>query len=89
MDILANFLGHDIRTHREYYRLPEESIQVAKMSKLLFALERGEMGLQKGLTLEEVSVGPDEGQFIKLSILECNYLAIEKFNFLYTFTCIW
>ena len=88
LDILANFLGHDIRTHREYYRLPEESIQVAKMSKLLFALERGEMGLQKGLTLEEVSVGPDEGQFIKLSILECNYLAIEKFNFLYTFTCI-
>ncbi|XP_078314008.1 uncharacterized protein LOC111109333 [Crassostrea virginica] len=60
LDILANFLGHDIRTHREYYRLPEESIQVAKMSKLLFALERGEMGLQKGLTLEEVSVGPDE-----------------------------
>lgn len=61
LDILANFLGHDIRTHREYYRLPEESLQVAKMSKLLFTLERGEMGLQKGLTLEEVSVDPDEG----------------------------
>lgn len=39
LDILANFLGHDIRTHREYYRLPEESLQVAKMSKLLFTLE--------------------------------------------------
>ena len=22
-DVLANFLGHDIRTHREYYRLPD------------------------------------------------------------------
>lgn len=61
LDILANFLGHDIRTHREYYRLPEESLQVSKMSKLLFTLERGEMGLQKGLTLEEVSVDPDKG----------------------------
>ena len=27
MDILAGFLGHDIRIHREFYRLPEETLQ--------------------------------------------------------------
>lgn len=31
-DQLADFLGHDIRVHREYYRLPEGTLQLAKMS---------------------------------------------------------
>lgn len=44
MDILANFLGHDIRVHRQYYRLPEGTLQLAKVSKVLMALEQG--GLQ-------------------------------------------
>lgn len=36
LDILTNFLGHDIRTHREYYRLPEESLQVSKMYTIVY-----------------------------------------------------
>lgn len=36
MDILTNFLGHDIRTYIEYYRLPEESLQVAKMYTIVY-----------------------------------------------------
>ncbi|ELT96442.1 hypothetical protein CAPTEDRAFT_192684 [Capitella teleta] len=40
LDIIAKFLGHDICTNREYYRLPEDSLQMAKVSKLLFAAER-------------------------------------------------
>uniref|UniRef100_A0A9J8A5I7 SET domain-containing protein n=1 Tax=Cyprinus carpio carpio TaxID=630221 RepID=A0A9J8A5I7_CYPCA len=34
MDQLATFLGHDIRVHREFYRLPESTLQLAKVSKL-------------------------------------------------------
>ena len=30
MDQLATFLGHDIRVHREFYRLPESTLQLAK-----------------------------------------------------------
>ncbi|XP_062608302.1 uncharacterized protein LOC134270140 [Saccostrea cucullata] len=60
VDILATFLGHDIKTHREYYRLPEEAIQVAKVSKLLLTLERGELALQKGLSLDEIEVDLEE-----------------------------
>ena len=41
LDMLANFLGHDIRVHREFYRLPEATMQVAKISKLLMCMERG------------------------------------------------
>ncbi|XP_034562753.1 piggyBac transposable element-derived protein 4-like [Notolabrus celidotus] len=32
MDVLANFLGHDIRVHRQYYRLPEGTLELAKIA---------------------------------------------------------
>ncbi|KAH3710886.1 hypothetical protein DPMN_070382 [Dreissena polymorpha] len=42
-DILATFMGHDIRTHREYYRLPEGTLEVAKVSKILHQLNMGKI----------------------------------------------
>ena len=36
---LAKHLGHDIRTHREYYRLHDSTIELAKVSKLLLATD--------------------------------------------------
>ena len=48
MDQLANFLGHDIRIHREFYRLPEKTLQLAKVSKVLMAYG--------GISIEEVIV---------------------------------
>jgi len=43
LEQLADFLGHNINVHREYYRLPEATIQVTKISKLLLALEKGKL----------------------------------------------
>lgn len=43
MDQLANFLGHDIRIHREFYRLPDKTRQLAKISKVSLALESGRL----------------------------------------------
>ncbi|XP_073343322.1 uncharacterized protein [Pagrus major] len=60
MDQLANFLGHDIRVHREFYRLPEKTLQLAKVSKLLMALEQGRVAEFHGKTLDEVEIDPDE-----------------------------
>lgn len=37
-DILATFQGHDIRVHRQFYRLPEYAMQIAKVSKFNIAL---------------------------------------------------
>ncbi|XP_026054801.1 uncharacterized protein LOC113040760 [Carassius auratus] len=54
LDQLAKFLGHDIRVHREYYRLSENTIQLAKVSKLLLSLEKGS-DCYKGRSLEEIT----------------------------------
>ncbi|XP_074550121.1 uncharacterized protein LOC141807806 [Halichoeres trimaculatus] len=59
-DCLADFMGHNIRVHRQYYRLPEGTLQVAKVAKLLMACGRGELSQFKGMTLDEISVDPDE-----------------------------
>lgn len=56
LDLLANFLGHDVRVHREFYRLPEQTLQVAKVSKLLIAMEHGETVNLQGRNLDNVSV---------------------------------
>lgn len=56
MDILANFMGHDIRVHREFYRLPEQTLQLTKVSKLLLAMERGEVMSQTGKSLWDMEV---------------------------------
>ncbi|XP_047669380.1 uncharacterized protein LOC125141188 isoform X2 [Tachysurus fulvidraco] len=60
LDQLANFLGHDIRIHREYYRLPEKTLQLAKVSKVLMALEQGRVGQFKGKNLDEITIDPNE-----------------------------
>lgn len=65
LDVLANFLGHDVRVHREYYRLPDATIQVAKVSKLLIALEggSGDPGqVLQGKSLEQLDLQENEGK---------------------------
>ena len=59
MDDLADFLGHDIRVHRQYYRLPEGTLQLAKISKVLMALERGQLAEFKGKNLDEIAIDPE------------------------------
>ena len=46
LDILADILGHNIRVHREFYGLPEHTLQVAKVSKILMAMESGQITKQ-------------------------------------------
>lgn len=54
LDQLADFLGHDIRVHREYYRLPQSTLQLAKISKLLMAMEKGSVTDIQGKSLDEI-----------------------------------
>lgn len=53
MDQLATFLGHDIRVHREFYHLPESTQQLAKVSKLLIAMEKGRLSDLQGKGLDD------------------------------------
>lgn len=67
LDILANFMGHDIRVHREFYRMPDEVVQVAKVSKFLLAVERGELTKYQGKGLDDIPLPEEEleGEFLE------------------------
>ncbi|XP_026187577.1 uncharacterized protein LOC113145275 isoform X2 [Mastacembelus armatus] len=60
LDQLADFLGHDIQVHRQFYRLPEGTLQLAKISKVLMALDQGRLAEFKGKTLDDISIDPEE-----------------------------
>ncbi|XP_041918264.1 uncharacterized protein LOC121682254 isoform X13 [Alosa sapidissima] len=60
LDQLANFLGHDVRVHRQFYRLPEGTLQLAKISKVLLALEQGRLAEFKGKGLDDITIGPED-----------------------------
>ncbi|XP_045915514.1 uncharacterized protein LOC123977076 [Micropterus dolomieu] len=53
---LAKLLGHDIRADRDYYRLPEAAVDLAKIAKLLLAMEKGSLERFKGNSLEEIEI---------------------------------
>ena len=59
-DWLTNHLGHDIRIHREFYRLNEDVTIVTKVAKLLIAVDRGQMDPFRRKTLEEIEL---EGKY--------------------------
>ncbi|XP_073701715.1 uncharacterized protein [Garra rufa] len=54
MDQLADYLGHDIRVHRKFYRLPAATLPTAKISTMLLALERGNITELQGRSLDEI-----------------------------------
>jgi len=60
LDLLAKFMGHDIRVHREYYRLPEDTMMVAKLSKVLMLMERGDVQRFYGKSLDEINIDDAE-----------------------------
>ena len=64
LDILASFMGHDIRIYREFYRIPELALQAAKISKLLFGLERGTITSFTGKSLYKVTVTMEDDRLL-------------------------
>lgn len=52
LDQLAHFLGHNIAVHRKHYCPPEGTLQLAKISKVLLAMEQGRLGQYKGKSLK-------------------------------------
>lgn len=56
LDQVCGFMGHDVRVHREYYRLPEDTLQLAKVSRILIAMDQGKIADFKGQSLEGIEV---------------------------------
>lgn len=55
LDMLASYLGHNINIHRDYYRLPLDTLEVAKVSRILLAMEKGSTHFH-GKSLEEIDI---------------------------------
>lgn len=53
---LAKLLGLDIRTDKDYYRLPEAAEELAKIAQLLLAMEKGSLEKFKGNSLEDIQI---------------------------------
>lgn len=60
LDVLANFMGHDIRVHRQFYRLSDETTQLAKVSKILMELEKGTIAQHAGKRLDDIDININE-----------------------------
>lgn len=55
-DWLARHLGHDIRVHREFYRMHENAIELTKISRILLAVDNGEANRFAGKNIEDIQV---------------------------------
>lgn len=55
-DWLARHLGHDVRVHREFYRLQENAVELTKVSRLLLAVDQGEAHKFAGKELKDINL---------------------------------
>ena len=65
VDWLARHLGHDIRVHRDFYRLHQSTIEIAKVSKLLLTVDQGETSKFVGKTLAEIDLN---GKWLRFTL---------------------
>lgn len=56
LEWLANHLGHSIRVHREFYSFKDNTVELAKVSKILVAMDEGKIGQFSGKTLSEIQL---------------------------------
>jgi len=59
LDLLAGFLGHDLVVHRNFYHVQQNTLQMAKVSKILVAYDSGQTASYKGKTLDEIPIEGD------------------------------
>ncbi|RXG56615.1 hypothetical protein Avbf_05309, partial [Armadillidium vulgare] len=60
LEELCKLMGHDIRVHTSYYRLPDDAVQLGKLTKLLIAAQNGDILKYRNKTIEEIELNPEE-----------------------------
>ncbi|KAK9688430.1 hypothetical protein QE152_g35338 [Popillia japonica] len=68
-DWLARHLGHDVRVHRDFYRLHESAVELTKVSRLLLAVDSGQANKFAGKKLNEIELSGKKLNEIELSDL--------------------
>ena len=57
MEWLANHMGHELNIHRDFYRLHESTVEIAKVSRVLMAIDAGQAGKYSGKSLNQIGLG--------------------------------
>jgi hypothetical protein len=60
IQLLCKHMGHTIDVHNHYYKLPSHTPELAKVSKLLLLVERGQLNTLNGTSLDEIDIESDE-----------------------------
>ena len=53
---LVDHLGHNLYVHREFYRLRDSTIELAKVSRLLLSMDEGNASKLTGKKLSEINI---------------------------------
>jgi len=53
---VARHMGHELSVHRQFYRLQDDVIELAKVSKLLLAVEEGGAHQFAGRSLDDIDL---------------------------------
>lgn len=56
----SKFMCHTLNTHEQFYKLPEDVYQVAKVAKILYLMEKGKIADFKNKNLDEIDINLDE-----------------------------
>ena len=51
---MANHLGHEVNIHENIYRIHDSVIELAKVSRLLMAVDEGKLSKFCGKSLQEI-----------------------------------
>ena len=57
LEWVAEHLGHNIDIHKDFYRVQEANVELCKVSRLLLAIDAGDMGRWVGKSLDDIDVG--------------------------------
>ncbi|KAG5881868.1 hypothetical protein JTB14_008683 [Gonioctena quinquepunctata] len=81
MEQLASFMGHTKKTHEEWYRLPQDVYQTAKIAKILMLIDQGKAHNYKGKGLEDINIDETDVLEIEETNLSIPTKGLEKNNF--------
>lgn len=56
LQTLAVHLGHDVKTHKEYYRLSNSTNELSTVSQLLYAVESGCVNEWRNFQLKDINI---------------------------------
>jgi hypothetical protein len=70
LDMPASLMGQDLFVHRNYYHLLQDCLEMAKVSKIVLAMESGDVENFKGKSLDDNDLETGMKEFILLVLNE-------------------